>query len=133
MAPVSGAYNPEFLDDFLPLYYGKLFPINAFYKWITYSDKSRGGNREISFTLRDDVYIRFQSFSNEQDFQRALKDKRPHKIDIGAVYNYSMILASSTFCGSTRDVVVYIAGCVMQEQEDFEQEPGQPLPVISAS
>nr|XP_037283048.1 DNA primase small subunit-like isoform X1 [Rhipicephalus microplus] len=89
MAPVSGAYNPEFLDDFLPLYYGKLFPINAFYKWITYSDKSRGGNREISFTLRDDVYIRFQSFSNEQDFQRALKDKRPHKIDIGAVYNYS--------------------------------------------
>ncbi|KAL3220840.1 hypothetical protein MRX96_005277 [Rhipicephalus microplus] len=29
------------------------------------------------------------SFSNEQDFQRALKDKRPHKIDIGAVYNYS--------------------------------------------
>ncbi|XP_065287002.1 DNA primase small subunit isoform X2 [Dermacentor albipictus] len=89
MAPMSGAYNPELLDDFLPLYYGKLFPIDTFYKWITYADKSRGANREISFTLRDDVYIRFQSFSSMQELQRALKDKRPHKIDIGAVYNYN--------------------------------------------
>lgn len=89
MAPSNADYSPELLDDFLPLYYGKLFPIEAFYKWITYADKSKGPRREVSFTLRDDVYIRFQSFSDQQELEKALKDKRPHKIDIGAVYNYN--------------------------------------------
>ncbi|XP_077543627.1 DNA primase small subunit [Haemaphysalis longicornis] len=87
MAPTNVNYNPEILDDLLPLYYGKLFPIDAFYKWLTYSDELRGPYREVSFTLQDDVYIRFQSFSTKEELEKALKDKRPHKIDIGAFYN----------------------------------------------
>lgn len=87
MASTNVGYNPEILDDFLPLYYGKLFPVDAFYKWLTYSDELRGPHREVSFTLRDDVYIRFQSFASKEELEKALKDKRPHKIDIGAVYN----------------------------------------------
>ena len=46
--------------------------------------------REWSFTLRDDIYIRFQSFATENDFRRALMDKLPFKIDIGACYNASV-------------------------------------------
>lgn len=49
-----------------------------------------GQNREISFTLEDDVYLRFQSFPDQKDLEKALRDKNPHKIDIGAVYNHNV-------------------------------------------
>jgi DNA primase small subunit len=43
--------------------------------------------REFSFTLKNDVYCRYLCFKKAEDFHKALKEKVPHKIDIGAVYN----------------------------------------------
>ena len=43
-------------------------------------------NREFSFTLEDDVYVRYQSFSSQEEFEKEVKARSPHKIDIGAVY-----------------------------------------------
>uniref|UniRef100_A0A8C9MIR9 DNA primase AEP n=1 Tax=Serinus canaria TaxID=9135 RepID=A0A8C9MIR9_SERCA len=40
------------------------------------------------FTLRDDVYLRFQSFSSPQELERELQKINPYKIDIGAVYSH---------------------------------------------
>jgi len=38
--------------------------------------------------LADDVYIRYQSFTDQQELERELLKKCPHKIDIGAVYSH---------------------------------------------
>ena len=43
--------------------------------------------REFSFTVQDDVYIRFQAFKNLNQLMTEMKRLNPHKIDIGAIYN----------------------------------------------
>ena len=44
-------------------------------------------NREFSFTLANDVYVRYLCFKNVDEFKNALVEKVPFKIDMGAVFN----------------------------------------------
>lgn len=44
------------------------------------------GRREFSFTINDDIYIRYQSFRDQAEMEAAIQKKQPHKIDIGAVF-----------------------------------------------
>ncbi|XP_039052059.1 DNA primase small subunit-like isoform X1 [Hibiscus syriacus] len=50
-------------------------------------DKSYFGRREFSFTLENNVYIRFQSFNSVTEMENSIKEKCPFKIDIGPVYS----------------------------------------------
>ncbi|OEL18763.1 DNA primase small subunit [Dichanthelium oligosanthes] len=87
---------PEgFNSDYLRVYYGKLFPYGDFFKWLCYGndgkhpgcDQSYVGRREFSFTLENDIYLRFQSFDSAAELESSIKEKCPFKIDIGPVYS----------------------------------------------
>ena len=59
---MGSTYNPESLNDLLPIYYKRLFPYEPYCRWLGAGnvDKTFLGRREFSFTLQDDIYIRYQ-------------------------------------------------------------------------
>ncbi|XP_013386093.1 LOW QUALITY PROTEIN: DNA primase small subunit-like [Lingula anatina] len=83
-------YDPACLPDFLPIYYKRLFPYGLYYQWLNYGGvpKTYFTNREFSFTLKDDVYVRYQSFADQQDMEKEIQKRCPYKIDIGAVFTH---------------------------------------------
>lgn len=42
--------------------------------------------REWSFTIEDDIYIRYQCFRDGGELAAAIQKRQPHKIDIGAIF-----------------------------------------------
>ncbi|KAL8591935.1 hypothetical protein ACOMHN_039988 [Nucella lapillus] len=83
-------YDAASLPDILPVYYKHLFPYGPFFRWLNYGGvpKTYFTNREFSFTLKDDVYLRYQSFTDQQDMEKEIQKKCPYKIDIGAVFSH---------------------------------------------
>ncbi|XP_063706786.1 DNA primase small subunit [Culicoides brevitarsis] len=85
------AFDSSQLRTLLKIYYKRLFPYRLFTKWLTYgyTDPDIFTNREISFTLANDIYLRYLSFSDCDEFEKEIQAKLPEKIDIGAVYDVS--------------------------------------------
>lgn len=76
-------------DAHLELYYKEYFPSVPFVDWLAYGDKVALQRREFSFTLDGDIYQRFLDFNSSEELKKDLIKKKPHKIDIGAVYTNS--------------------------------------------
>ena len=107
---MSNAIDNDLLDVLLPRYYKRLFPHYLMCKWLGYSEGTHlfclcvyqkiinkllllvqrefFHHREFSFTLKDDIYLRYLTFSDYIDFEKELLKRVPYKIDIGGVYNH---------------------------------------------
>lgn len=60
-------------------------------------DQSYFGRREFSFTLENDLYLRFQSFNSASELENSIKEKCPVKIDIGPVYSVDVRISCFLF------------------------------------
>lgn len=84
-----------FNANYLKAYYGKVFPHSDIFKWMCYGhdgkhpgcDPTYFSRREFSFTLDNDIYLRFQSYTSAYELESSIKEKCPFKIDIGPVYS----------------------------------------------
>ncbi len=93
------------LKEQLQVYYNTYFPTDKLCDWLSNTSdvsqkKTLLSRREFSFTLPGDIYLRYQSFPTSDDFKKALVQKAPEKIDIGAVYNVPPVDHSSVALGS---------------------------------
>ncbi|KAL1371831.1 hypothetical protein AAHE18_01G160300 [Arachis hypogaea] len=85
----------EFNPSYLKIYYSKLFPHADLYRWMSYGndgkhpacDSSYLGRREFSYTLDNDIFVRYNTFNSATELENSIKDKCPLKIDIGPIYN----------------------------------------------
>jgi len=98
----------------LPIYYKYVFPYGPYCRWLQYNSSITDSNsifnlREFSFTLQNDIYVRYQSFLNQQEFEKELMKMNPCKIDIGAIYNHPpkdrSRFHSGTFKAMTKELV----------------------------
>lgn len=100
----------SFSPELLATYYSRLFPFEMLHSWLSY-DPSSGTNsltkrrnnsvelkkqafshREFSFTIEpvpdQEIYIRYQCFSNAEELRNAVLKRNPRKIDIGAIFSH---------------------------------------------
>ncbi len=100
MQVVSSSVGSKFggvRDEMLQQYYQRLFPFGCMYRWLSYcnspddkdplSERDFFMRREFSFTLAGDIYIRYLTFKNAEEYRAAYLKRLPHKTDIGAVFN----------------------------------------------
>ena len=51
-------------------------------------------HREFSFTLEDDVYVRYQSFDSQESLEEGIRKATPYKMDIGAIFSVRVSVPS---------------------------------------
>ncbi|KAK9464482.1 hypothetical protein V1512DRAFT_272838 [Lipomyces arxii] len=85
-APVKGK---QVNSELMLLFYQRLFPFKEVFHWLNHfpAPTSAFTNREIAFTLQNDVYIRYNAFANHDAMKREVLRLNPSRFEIGPVYS----------------------------------------------
>ena len=89
---LASEIEPKKEECFIPpngmkIYYSNFFPYDMYFYWLGQGNIDQFQRREFSFTLENDIYFRFQSFTSSEELKKKLIQYCPKKIDIGAIYN----------------------------------------------
>jgi len=70
------------------LFYQRLFPFRYLFEWLNHSPSPQKDftNRELAFTLQNDVYLRYLSFSSHSALKAQVIATNPKRFEIGPVY-----------------------------------------------
>ncbi|KAG0224628.1 hypothetical protein BGX31_007911 [Mortierella sp. GBA43] len=89
-AVASNEYIGDIFEQYR-IFYRHFFPANPYFRWLNYDTSTKPSksfmNREFSFQLVDETFMRFQSFKNLDELKKELHRLTPTRIDLGAVYN----------------------------------------------
>ena len=61
-------------------------------------DRDTFCHREFSFTLEDDVYVRYQSFDSQESLEEGIRKATPYKMDIGAIFSIRVSVHFLSWC-----------------------------------
>lgn len=83
--------------EVMRVFYNRLYPFKPVFTWLQRSHvPSRvSKNREFAFTLKGDVYLRYQSFDNADDFKKKVCHYNPTRFEIGPVYDAPVSLRTN--------------------------------------
>ncbi|GAA5812478.1 hypothetical protein MFLAVUS_005934 [Mucor flavus] len=93
------------------MFYDNFFPYKLYFHWLNYdiTPTKNFTHREFSFTLPNDIYIRFKSFENAELLKKEIERLQPIKIDIGAVYSvqpkYKKTVSEKAFKPTEKELV----------------------------
>ena len=64
-------------ESFIPkggmkIYYSHFFPYEIYFYWLGQGNIDHFQRREFSFTLENDVYFRFQSFTSSEELKKKI-------------------------------------------------------------
>lgn len=84
LAPSAKYTDPEVMLAF----YQRLFPFRYLFQWLNHSMKPSNdfGHREFAFSLRNDAYLRYQSFATGDLLRKDILRLNPSRFEIGPVY-----------------------------------------------
>ncbi|KAG8760585.1 hypothetical protein FRC14_002587 [Serendipita sp. 396] len=92
--------EPNVTPEIMLAFYSRLYPFKSIFTWLSHSHvpstakdapATRIGpswtNREFAFTLKGDVYIRYNSFQDVEEFKKQVIKLNPERFEVGAIYN----------------------------------------------
>ncbi|KAA6411355.1 MAG: eukaryotic and archaeal DNA primase small subunit [Lasallia pustulata] len=84
LAPAAKYSDPEVMLAF----YQRLFPFRYLFQWLNHSIKPSNdfAHREFAFTLQNDAYLRYQSFTTADLLRKDVLRLNPSRFEIGPVY-----------------------------------------------
>jgi DNA primase small subunit len=74
--------------ELMLVFYRRLYPFKSIFKWLNH-EHTPGRlftHREVAFTLQNDVYLRYNSFTTAEEFKKQTCTLNPTRFEIGPVY-----------------------------------------------